>query len=81
MLHICNDHSCAYYHANPLQQILDWSNMKYFAQQINWISILRFLFEIIKLKKKKLLWEKEKMLVTCIFSASYNIYKCLSLQG
>ena len=47
-------------------KFLDWSKLKVFAD--NKINEIEIWFE-----KSEILWEKEKMLVTSIFSFSHNV--------
>ena len=54
-------------------KILEWSKLKAFAEdKINVNEKLKF-----GLRRIKTLWEKEKMLVTSIFSFSHNAFKRL----
>ena len=63
---------------NPLSNsIIVQSDLKDSADdKINVTQELNFLGE-----GKKILWEKEKMLVTSIFSFSHNVFKSLLFQG
>ena len=59
----------------PNDKILDWSKLKAFADdKINVANMMIFVFD-----RVKTLWEKEKMLVTSIFSFSLNVFKKLMI--
>ena len=58
-------------------KILDWSIFKSLADnKINVTQNLKFV-----LGKVENIWEKEKMLVTSIFSFSKNVFKSILLEG
>ena len=62
----------------PNDKILDCSKLKTFADDKIYVTEkVKFVLGTIK----KTLWEKEKMLVTSIFSFSHNVFKSLFLQG
>ena len=57
----------------PNNNFLDWSKFKAHAEdKINVTETLKFVLEGWKTS-----WEKEKMLVTSIFSLTYNVFKRL----
>ena len=54
-----------------------WSKFKAFAD--NKINVAKMMISCLTMQKT--LWEKEKMLVTSIFSFSHNIFRSLIYQG
>ena len=64
---------------NPLpdNNFLDWTRLKAFADnKLNAGNLKISVFEMLET-----LWEKEKMLVTSIFSFSHNVFKSHLFQG
>ena len=57
----------------PNDKILDCSKLKVFADEKNKSDTK---IESLFWEEKKTLWEKEKMLVTSIFSFSHNVFGC-----
>ena len=58
----------------PNEKILDWSNLKAFADEI-FIKVATIMTSVFDSLEK--IVEKEKMLVTSIFSFSQNVFKRL----
>ena len=63
----------------PKDKNLDQSNLKAFAD--NKRDMTKKLKFVLSKVKKETLWEKEKMLVTSIFSFLHNVFKGLLFQG
>ena len=62
----------------PNHKFLDWSILIAFADDI--INVTKRL-KFGNSEGKKTMWEKEKMLLTSIFSFSHNVFKGFLFQG
>ena len=61
----------------PKNKILGWSKLKTFADyKKKKLKMMTFMFD-----RVETLWEKEKMLVTSIFSFPLNVFKRRFIQG
>ena len=74
---LCKKKSQVMVNSLPEDRILDWSKLKAFADdKIKVLGVKIFGFD-----RYENIMEKEKMLVTCIFSFSLNVFKRVFTQG